>query len=249
MVRVLIVDDQRIVREGIKILLHESKEIEIIGDASNGKEGLKKIEFLKPDVVLLDIEMPEVSGLTVAENICRHFPNVKTIMLSSHQDEKYVKKATESGAKGYLLKNASSEELEWSIKLVNQGYSAIKSDLLEQQFSHQTISEPDLKLDKDLKTARKYPNGSTTVLSKRDQENLNKLEFLLADKKDAAKQTHFSQKSNNFKRNKQRKSFFHRLFHTVKVSQAKRTILSFEFRLLVFIILFCLGLLVFIALS
>lgn len=244
MVRILIVDDQKIVREGIKILLDESKEIEIIGDASNGKEGLEKIEFLQPDIVLLDIEMPGISGLTVAENIRSEFPKVKTIMLSTHEDEKYVKKATESGAKGYLLKNASSQELEWSIKLVHQGYSAIKSDLLEQQF-HQTISESDLQLDEDLRTNSKYPSSSTTVLSKRDQENLNKLEFLLADRGVAEQPSHFSQKSNNPKRNKQRRSFF----HTVKVSQAKKTILSFEFRLLVFIILFCLGLLVSIALS
>lgn len=244
MVRILIVDDQKIVREGIKILLDSSVEIEIIGDASDGKEGLKKIELLQPDVVLLDIDMPGMSGLAVAKKVRSEFPEIKTIMLSSHEDEKYVQKATESGAKGYLLKNASSQELEWSIKLVHQGYSAIKSELLEQQFSNQTIPEPNLQLDEDLRTGKKKSHDSTATLSKRDQKNLDKLELLLTDKENKTK-SFYSTKQSYLDKTKQHKS----LFHSVRISQFKKTISSFEFRLLMFAISFCLGFLVFIALS
>jgi len=239
MVRILIVDDQKIVREGIKILLEKRTEIEIVGDACDGKEGLEKVDLLKPDIVLLDIDMPGISGLTVADKIRFQFPEVKVIMLSSHEDEKYVQKATERGAKGYLLKNASSQELEWSIKLVYQGYSAIKSELLEKQFFHQTRPEPDLSLDSNPRTDEKTASVATATLSDRDQSNLNELELLLAKKQVQ------QQSSNSRRKPKQRKP----LLHNVRLSQAKKTMMSFEFRLLVFIILFCLGFLVFIALS
>ena len=239
MVRVLIVDDQKIVREGIKILLEKSAEIEIIGDATDGNEGLEKIEILKPDIVLLDIEMPDVSGLKVAKKIRFQFPEVKIIMLSSHKDDKYVQKATESGAKGYLLKDASSQELEWSIKLVDKGYSAIKSELLEQQFANQSIFEPDLQLDEDLRT-KNDPTSRVQTLSKADQSNLNQLEALLGEKE--AKENHalVQPKSKLKKRNY--------LISNFKLSRVKKTMSSFEFRLLIFIILFCFGFLIFIAL-
>ena len=245
MVRILIVDDQKIVREGIKILLEDSAEIEIVGDASNGKEGLKKVELLLPDIVLLDIEMPEISGFKVASHIRTKYPTVKTIMLSSHEDKKYVQKATELGAKGYLLKSASSQELEWSIKLVHQGYSAIKSELLEQQLTPQKIEKSDLRRDKESNNSRSNSENLVAVLSERDQNNLDKLELLLATNQIKDSQTSFNRQTTSFKRNQQRRS----LFHTVRLSQAKKTIFSFEFRLLMFAILFCLGLLVFVALS
>ena len=246
MVRILIVDDQRIVREGIKILLEKSAEIEIIGDASDGNDGLKKVELLQPDIVLLDIDMPGVSGLAVAKRIRTEHPQVKTIMLSSHEDEKYVKKATESGAKGYLLKNASSQELEWSIKLVYQGYSAIKSELLEQQFAHQKRFESDFKLNEDLR-ARKSQESNFASLSAEDRSNLDKLEHLLTDKQVQVVQKHRrpSRRLERPQKIKQRKA----LFHQVRLSQARKTMMSFEFRLLVLAVLFCLGFLVFIALA
>ena len=240
MVRILIVDDQKIVREGIKILLEKSTEIEIIGDAANGKEGLKKVELLKPDVVLLDIDMPGISGLAVAKRIRSRFPEVKIIMLSSHKDEEYVKKATESGTKGYLLKNASSQELEWSIKLVHQGYSAIKSELLEQQFELQKKLRSNLQLDEDLSATKKQP--SNFAISDEDRSNLDKLEVLLTEEQNKKKDFSNSRKVRKPKRKQA-------WFHGVRLSQAKKTMLSFEFQLLIFIILFCLGFLVFIALS
>ena len=90
MIRTLIVDDQNIIREGIKVLLENSAEIELVGFAIDGETALKKIEESKPDVVLLDINLPGIDGLTVANQINEAFPNIKVIMLSSYEDEAYV---------------------------------------------------------------------------------------------------------------------------------------------------------------
>ncbi|MEM8830624.1 MAG: response regulator transcription factor [Cyanobacteria bacterium P01_G01_bin.19] len=242
MVRILIIDDQKIVREGIKMLLSKSAEIEIIGDASNGKEGLEQIESKQPDVVLLDIDMPGISGITAAQEIKVRFPEVKIIMLSSHEDEEYVQKATESGAKGYLLKDASSKELEWSIKLVSRGYSAIKSELLEQQFANPIVKEPDLNLAESLETSTEEPATAIAVLSEDDRANLDKLELLLSTQQ--IETTSYSVPIQSRPKKRRRA-----LVHGVKLSQAKKTLLSFEFRLLAFVILFCLGFLTFVALS
>ena len=204
---------------------------------------LDKIELLQPDVVLLDIDMPEIDGLTLANQIGHKFPQVKIIMLSSHEEESYVKKATEFGAKGYLLKNASSQELEWSIRLVSRGYSAIKSELLERQFVESKQPQINLELDADLRTKKEINSNvatkTTTVLSTEDRANLDKLELLLAKKQVQDKYHNYKQKQN--KRNS--------WIHGVRLTQAKKTIKSFEFKLLIFIILSCLGFLVAVALS
>lgn len=288
MIRILIVDDQNLVREGIKILLEKATEIKIVDDAQDGNTALEKIATLQPDIVLLDINMPGVDGLAVADQIRHQFPQVKTIMLSSHDDESYVRKSTQLGAKGYLLKSASSQELEWSIKLVHQGYSTIKSELLDGQLINDHVpnnNPPDVaksipaKVDiippnkleiippnkdeaiskppQDFVVAKKEakkeisqsrhnsPNNNShnnnlaaTILSERDQANLDKLEFLLA-------KNHVQQKYSSYRQQKRK----HPLFHDVRISQFKKTMMSFEFKLLVFIILFSLGFLIFLTLS
>jgi DNA-binding NarL/FixJ family response regulator len=268
MIRILIVDDQNLVREGIKILLEKATEIKIVDDAQDGNSALEKIATLQPDIVLLDINMPGVDGLAVADQIRHQFPQVKIIMLSSHDDESYVRKSTQLGAKGYLLKNASSQELEWSIKLVYQGYSTIKSELLDGQLFKDQLpnNHPPNKLEvipsNKAETRSKPPqdflvpkkeakkeishnnnshnnnNSAATILSERDQANLDQLEFLLA-------KNHVQQKYSSYRQQKRKNP----LFHNVKISQVKKTMMSFEFKLLVFIILFSLGFLVFLTLS
>jgi YesN/AraC family two-component response regulator len=265
MIRILIVDDQNLVREGIKILLEKATEIQIVDDAKDGNSALDKIALLQPDIVLLDIDMPGVDGLTVADKINHQFPQVKIIMLSGHDDENYVRKSTQLGAKGYLLKSASSQELEWSIKLVYQGYSTIKSELLDGQlFDHKPSNKAEeipkptqdsLPTKKEIPQTRNnshnnnshnnnlhnsnsHDNSAATILSERDQANLDKLELLLA-------KNHVQKKYSNYRQQKPKNP----LFHDVKISQIKKTIMSFEFKLLVFLILFSLGFLIFIALS
>ena len=247
MIRILIVDDQRIVREGIKILLEKKTDIQIVGDASEAKEALTKVESLQPDVVLLDINMPVIDGFTVFERIKLVSPHVKIIMLSSHEDKDYVQKATELGAKGYLLKNASSQELEWSIKLVYQGYSTIKSELLEEQFARSKVLEANVNLN--LKTranhraetstnSRSHPSSVATVPF-RGKTKSDRLEFRLPKKASANRESNYPES----------KAISNSRFHSVNMMRIKRTIKSGEFKLLVLAILFCLGFLIFVALS
>lgn len=245
MIRILIVDDQNIVREGIKILLEQVTEVKVVGAAEDGNTALHKIENLKPDIVLLDIDMPGIDGLTVADKIRDRFPQVKIIMLSGYENEEYVRQATKLGAKGYLLKSASSKQLEWSIKLVNQGYSAIKSELLEQQLSQDAENDNNLKFASDLKFNQldqdlgKNSHDSNVVLPPLDeQENFDQLERLLA-------KNHAQPNNVNAQQPKRQNS----LFHGVKLHKTRKTLRSFEFKLLLSIILFSLGFLVFIALS
>ena len=238
MIRTLIVDDQNIIREGIKVLLEDSTEIELVGFAVDGETALERIEAAKPDVVLLDINLPGVDGLTVANQISDKFPQIKVIMLSSHEDEKYVGKAMASSAKGYLLKNVSAEELEWSIKLVHQGYSAFKSELLTSFGKSEQKAATKPKAPQEIKVVSvPKPNNSALASSDSQNDNTEEVELLRARNK-------VRQKYSKFKH--QRK---HLAFHDTSVSRAKKTIMSFEFKLLVFIILFSLGFLVFIALS
>lgn len=249
MIRILIVDDQNLIREGLKVLLENVNKIKIVGDVSNGETALEKIQAIRPDVVLLDIDMPGIDGLTVAEQIRSKFPLVKTIMLSSHEDKSYVQKATALGAKGYLLKSATSEELEWSIKLVHQGYSAIKSNLWDKPLPQNepsilhSNSSPKINLPPK-STDISFPSNSFSSKDfKTPKSHPDELELLLA--KNQVRQKYLSNKylSNRHQRRQKQQ------FHSYKLTRIKKTMMSFEFRLLVFAILSCLGFLIFVALS
>ncbi|MDJ0649479.1 MAG: response regulator transcription factor [Xenococcaceae cyanobacterium MO_188.B19] len=132
MIRVLIADDQFVVREGIKVLLEPMKEIEIVGFAENGIEVLELVQKETPDIILLDIEMPEIDGLTLTKKISSDFPEIKVIILSTHLATEYVSKALDFGAKGYISKSAVTQDLSLSIQLVDRGYSSIKHELITQ---------------------------------------------------------------------------------------------------------------------
>ncbi|WP_052055355.1 response regulator [Myxosarcina sp. GI1] len=131
MIRILIVDDQNIIRQGLQVLLEPKPKLKVVGTASDGNSAIKQVEHLEPDVVLLDIEMPEMNGITATNKICRQFPQTKILVLSSHEDREYVVEALQAGAHGYLLKNTSAEELERAIWSVYQGHSQIESKLLK----------------------------------------------------------------------------------------------------------------------
>ena len=244
MIRILIVDDQNLIREGIKVLLEKAVEIEIVGDASSGESALEKIVAVQPDVVLLDIDLPGIDGLTVADRIRLKFPEIKIIMLSSHDDKRYVAKATALGAKGYLLKDATSEELEWSIKLVHQGYSAIKSELLnyepkrENSSGFYASSQPQEKIRSSSAVDSSNVHSSSTQQTVARGSNSDNIELLLA-------KNQVRQKYLTAKQRRQRNYLFHR----ANLTKIQKTIASFEFKLLVFIIIFSLGFLIFVALS
>jgi DNA-binding NarL/FixJ family response regulator len=117
-IRVLLADDHALVRAGIRSLLDKLPGVEVVGEASNGHEALELTKSELPNLVLMDIEMPDLSGLEALPRIVKSFPNTKVAILSAYATEEYVSRALRSGASGYMLKNAATEELELLIDSV-----------------------------------------------------------------------------------------------------------------------------------
>ena len=122
-IRVLVVDDHTIVRDGICALLALSGDIEVVGAAANGSEALNKVKELTPDVVLMDIAMPRMGGLEATRRIKKEFPKIKVLVLTQYDDKEYVFPVIESGASGFISKAAASSELAPGIRSVFRGDS------------------------------------------------------------------------------------------------------------------------------
>jgi DNA-binding NarL/FixJ family response regulator len=120
-IQVVLADDHALVRAGIRALLERIDKVEVVGEAGDGQEALKLIEELEPDVVLLDLTMPGLSGFEVLKETSERFPDVNMIVLSVHDSEEYAYHALRSGAVGYLPKSAASDELEVAIQQVLRG--------------------------------------------------------------------------------------------------------------------------------
>jgi DNA-binding NarL/FixJ family response regulator len=119
--RVLLVDDHALVRAGIRSLLEKMPGVEVVGEARNGREALDLVKSASPNLVLMDIAMPDLGGLEALPRIIKNFLGVKVIILSAHANEEYVIRALRSGASGYILKDAATAELELMIKAVTRG--------------------------------------------------------------------------------------------------------------------------------
>jgi len=145
-IRVVIVDDHPLVLDGLVSRLERSQQVEVIGRASNGEEAIDVVGKLMPDVVLMDINMPIMNGVEAAEIFKEKFPTVKLLVLSMHDDREYVMNMARAGAKGYVLKSASADEMLMAVKAVHMGgiyYSPSVAEILmstEQQSSDDTLS-------------------------------------------------------------------------------------------------------------
>jgi len=122
-IKVLIVDDHTLVRDGIRALLELVANVEVVGEATNGKEGLEKIEQLAPDVVLMDLAMPIMGGLEATRRIRKQYPATKVLALTQYDDSDYVIPVIEAGARGFVTKMAAFSELASAIQAVYKGDS------------------------------------------------------------------------------------------------------------------------------
>jgi DNA-binding NarL/FixJ family response regulator len=122
-IRILIVDDHTLLRDGISALLDLVPDMEVVGEAGNGKEALECVRELRPDVVLMDIEMPIMDGLEASRKIHDRYPAVKVLILSQYDDAEHVLEAVGAGVKGFVTKTAASAELAASIRSVYRGDS------------------------------------------------------------------------------------------------------------------------------
>ena len=124
-IRVVLADDHAIVRKGIRDFLEEDAAIRVVGEASDGEEAVALVARERPDIALLDIQMPRLNGLDAARRLRKEFPNVRVLMLTAFEDEPYILAALRAGVHGYLLKTASSDEMVHAIHAVAEGETAL----------------------------------------------------------------------------------------------------------------------------
>lgn len=129
--RILLADDHELVRDGIKALLENESDFEVVAEASDGREALKMIAKESPDLLIVDIRMPQLNGLEVVKSLTKDFPAVKKLVLSMHDSEEYVVESIESGADGYLLKGSSKSEFLKALHTVAAGGKYFSGDISE----------------------------------------------------------------------------------------------------------------------
>jgi len=127
--KILLVDDHPIVREGLKTLILTQSDMEVFGEASDGQEACQQASLLQPDLVIMDISMPGLSGTQATERLCRECPKVKVLVLTIHEDKGYIRQLLAAGAAGYVLKRAAGEELIHAIRVVSAGRTYLDPDM------------------------------------------------------------------------------------------------------------------------
>ncbi len=131
MIRILLVDDQYIIRQGLKTMLESNADMQVIGEAENGQRALEQIALLQPDLVLMDIRMPIMDGVAATGAIAAQYPAVKVLVLTTFDDDEYVLQAMQRGAKGYLLKDTEPEALALAIRSIQLGHTQLGPGLFE----------------------------------------------------------------------------------------------------------------------
>jgi DNA-binding NarL/FixJ family response regulator len=140
MYTVLLADDHAILRDGIRSMITRMKNMEIVGEAGNGQEAIDKFMKLKPDLLILDISMPDKNGMQVAKEILDAIPAANIIILSMYDDEDYINRCLELGVKGYVVKNESGTELELAIRSVIAGNNYFSSQVQKVIFGKHSLN-------------------------------------------------------------------------------------------------------------
>ena len=149
---IVLAEDHRLLREGLKALLKIDEELEVVGEAENGLEALKCVEKSRPNLILLDLSMPKMSGLSVIKELKSRFPEIKILALTIHESDQYVLEAFQSGADGYCLKDASRDELLIAIHSVLNGKTYISPGISE------SVMEGYLEGKRTLRTSTAWDN-------------------------------------------------------------------------------------------
>ena len=179
MIRILLADDQTLIRQGIRLLLEIEPDIQVVGQAANGREALQQVESIHPDVVLMDVRMPEMDGVAATRELTANHPEVKVIILTTFEDDETVFEGLKAGARGYLLKDISSEEMAQAVRRVATGEA-----LIEPRLTRKVLAEfSRLATASDQYTPSKAtPNGLGVSLTEREREVLNALAHGLSNR-------------------------------------------------------------------
>jgi DNA-binding NarL/FixJ family response regulator len=137
MITLLLVDDQNLIRQGLKALLELEPDLQVIGEAENGQIAIELFQQLQPNVVLMDIRMPVMDGVMATQQICQQFSQANILILTTFDDDNYVATAIKNGAKGYLLKDTPSEEIAAAIRAVDLGYTHLAPGMMAKVMSSQ----------------------------------------------------------------------------------------------------------------
>ena len=138
MIRILLVDDQKSIRERLKSLLETEPDFDIVGMVDNGYDAIEQVKLLIPDVVLMDMEMPDIDGVLATKIISHSSLKTKILVLSSHDSDEYVADSIHAGANGYILKGAPAQEICDAVRFVNRGYIQIAPGLFEKFIPNRT---------------------------------------------------------------------------------------------------------------
>jgi DNA-binding NarL/FixJ family response regulator len=149
-IRILIVEDHEVVIKGIKTLLEPYDELEIVGYALDSEEAMQKVEEHRPDIIIMDINLPEVSGIEITEKITSQYPLSRVIYYTSHVDEQLITQGFEAGAFGYVPKNFKPQELIEAIHMVHDGQKFMKGIVSEKFISSYLKSEKEKKMKQDI---------------------------------------------------------------------------------------------------
>ncbi|HLQ95572.1 MAG TPA: response regulator transcription factor [Pseudogracilibacillus sp.] len=135
-IKIALIDDHKLFREGVKRILGFEPSFEVVAEADDGNEAIELAETYQPDVILMDINMPDVNGIEATTALMKHFPDIKVVILSIHDDESYVTHALKTGAQGYLLKEMDTDSLMEAIRVVYEGGS-----YLHPKVTHNLVEE------------------------------------------------------------------------------------------------------------
>ncbi len=163
MISVIVVDDQHLIRQGLKTLLELEPDLEIVGEAENGQQAVELAEKLQPDVILMDIRMPIMDGVAATREIKSKFAQTKILVLTTFDDDEYIKAALQHGAMGYLLKDTPSEELAVAIRAVQRGYTQLGPGIVKKLLTQFPAT---------VATQTPSPPVSLAELTKREKEVL-----------------------------------------------------------------------------
>jgi NarL family two-component system response regulator LiaR len=141
-IRVLLADDHVLVRQGIRQFLEDAEDIDVVAEADNGEQALHLVEVHQPDIAILDIHMPEMTGVEATRRIKQQFPLVRVLILTAYDDDPYVFALLQAGADGYVLKTASADELVRAVHTVHRGSPALSPEIASKVIRQMTTGKP-----------------------------------------------------------------------------------------------------------